>query len=104
LAISFRARRLNLEADLHAVRRLSTEGQHKSDQFIPIRFAFNNKLGKDDQLQLAFDAVVLSNLLSSGVNHGVIIHGTGHAARKINTSLHQQPSVFQQTCGACDVC
>ena len=87
LAVSFRAQRLNLEADLHGVRRMSMEGQHKSDQFIPIRFAFMNKLAKDDQLQLAFDAVALSNVLGSEVNHGIIIHGTDHATRKINTSL-----------------
>jgi predicted RecB family nuclease len=84
---SFRARWLNLEADLHAVRRVSMEGQQKSDEFIPIRFAFINKIGKDDQLQLGFDAVVLSNVVGSGVNHGIIIHGTDHATRKINTSL-----------------
>jgi predicted RecB family nuclease len=87
LAVSFRARQLNLEAELHAVRRVSMEGQHKSDQFIPIRFAFINKINKDDQLQLAFDAMVLSNVLGSGVNHGIIIHGTNHTTRKINTSL-----------------
>src|SRR5215472_14396796 len=87
MTVSFRARRLNLEADLHAVRRVSMEGHQKSDQFIPIRFAFINKIGKDDQLQLAFDAMVLSNALGSGVNHGIIIHGTDHATRKINTSL-----------------
>jgi CRISPR/Cas system-associated exonuclease Cas4 (RecB family) len=87
LAVSVRARRRNLEADLHAVRRVSMEGHYKSDRFVPIRFAFINKLGKDDQLQLAFDAVVLSNLLSSEVNHGIIIHGTDGATRKINTSV-----------------
>jgi predicted RecB family nuclease len=86
LAVSVRARQRNLEADLHAVRRVSMDGPHESDQFTPIRFAFINKLSKDDQLQLAFDAVVLSNLLSSGVNHGIIIHGTDRATRKINTS------------------
>jgi hypothetical protein len=86
LAVSFRARWLNLEADLHAVWRVSMEGQHKFDQFIPIRFAFTNKLGKDDQLQLAFDAVVLSNVLSSGINQGIIIHGTDHP--RVRSTLH----------------
>lgn len=86
LAVNFRARRPNLEAHLHAVQRVSMKGQHEVDQFIPIRFVFTNKLGRDDQLQLAFDRLVLSNLLSREVNLGIIIYGTAHAICKINIS------------------
>jgi len=44
-------------------------------QFIPIRFIFTNKLGKDDKLLLAFDAFVLSEMLGREVRFGKIIHG-----------------------------
>jgi hypothetical protein len=37
-----------LQSRLHAVERLLSEGRGKAAQFIPIRFIFANKLGKDD--------------------------------------------------------
>ena len=40
-----------------------SEGRGKVAQFIPIRFEFTNKLGKDEKLLLAFDAFVLSEML-----------------------------------------
>src|SRR5438105_4695342 len=45
-----------VESRLHAVERLPSEGRGKAAQFIPIRFIFTNKLGKDDKALLAFDA------------------------------------------------
>ena len=51
------------EARLHAVERVPSAGRGKAAQFIPIRFTFFNKLGKDDKLLLAFDAFVFSAVL-----------------------------------------
>jgi predicted RecB family nuclease len=76
----------NLEACLHAVERVPSEGRGKSARFIPVRFVFTNKLGKDEKLLLAFDASVLSEILGREVNLGKIIHGDNHAALKVKTS------------------
>ena len=76
----------NLETRLHAVERVPPEGRGKSAQFIPIRFVFTNKLGKDEKLLLAFDAFVLSEMLGREVSLGKIIHGDDHATLKVKTS------------------
>jgi predicted RecB family nuclease len=75
-----------LESRLHAVERVPSEGRRKPAQFIPIRFVFRNKLTKDDRLLLAFDAVVLSQMLGRAVGLGKIIHGDEHATLKVKTS------------------
>ncbi|MFN0075403.1 MAG: IS66 family transposase [Prosthecobacter sp.] len=75
-----------LESDLHAVERVSAAVQGKPAQFIPIRFIFANKLGKNDKLLLAFDAYVLSKSLGRDVNNGKIIHGDNDATMKIKAS------------------
>jgi hypothetical protein len=49
-----------LESSLDAVERVPPENRGKAAQFMPIRFIFTNKLGKDDKLLMAFDALVLS--------------------------------------------
>jgi predicted RecB family nuclease len=53
---------------------------------IPIRFVFTNKLGKDEKLLLAFDAIVLSEILGREVSVGKIIHGDNHATLKVKVS------------------
>jgi predicted RecB family nuclease len=75
-----------LESCLHAVERVPSEGRGKPAQFIPVRFVFRNKLTKDDRLLLAFDALVLSQVLGRMVSLGKIIHGDDHAALKVKTS------------------
>ena len=75
-----------LESRLHAVERVPSEGRGKPAQFIPIRFVFTNKLGKDDKLLLASDAVALSKALKREVSLGKIIHGDDHATLKVKTS------------------
>jgi hypothetical protein len=70
------------ESELHAVERAPSEGRGRSVQFIPIRFIFTNKLGKDDKLLLAFNAFVLSGMLGRDVRLGRIIHGGDHATQK----------------------
>ncbi|MCX6982781.1 MAG: IS66 family transposase [Verrucomicrobia bacterium] len=75
-----------LESELHAVERVPAAGRGKAAQFIPIRFVFTNKLGKDDKLLLALDAVALSKALKREVSLGKIIHGDDHATLKVKTS------------------
>ncbi len=74
------------ESELQAVERVPSEGRGKAAQFVPIRFIFRNKLTKDDKLLLAFDAMVLSQVLGREVNLGKIIHGDDHATLKVKTS------------------
>jgi predicted RecB family nuclease len=75
-----------LESRLHAVERVPSEGRSKPAQFVPIRFVFRNKLTRDDRLLLAFDALVLSQVLGRQVSLGKIIHGDDHATLKVKTS------------------
>jgi predicted RecB family nuclease len=75
-----------LESRLHAIERVPPEGRGKPAQFVPIRFVFRNKLTKEDRLLLAFDAVVLSEVLERAVSLGKIIHGDDHATLKVKTS------------------
>jgi len=75
-----------LETRLHAVERVPSEGRGKPAEFIPIRFVFTNKLGKDDKLLLAFDGYVLSESLGRAIAAGKIIHGDDHATLKVKTA------------------
>jgi len=72
-----------IETHLHAVERVPSVGRGKPAQFVPIRFVFRNKLTKDDRLLLAFDALVLSQVLGREVSIGKIIHGDDHATLKV---------------------
>jgi predicted RecB family nuclease len=74
------------ESRLHAIERVVSEGRGRSAQFIPIRFIFTNKLGKDEKLLLAFDAFALSEMIGREVSIGKIIHGDDHATQKVKTS------------------
>ncbi len=76
----------NLESSLHAVERVPSEGRGQPGQFTPIRFVFTNKLTRDDKLLLAFDALVLSEVLGRKVGQGKIIHGDGQATLKVKIS------------------
>ncbi len=75
-----------METRLHAVERVPSEGRGKPAQFIPIRFIFANKLTKDDKLLLAFDALVLSQVLGREISLGKIVHGDDHATLKVMTA------------------
>jgi predicted RecB family nuclease len=86
LVVDFVACACNLESHLHAVERVPSEARGKPAEFIPIRFVFTNKLTKDDQLLLGFDALVLSETLGQEVSRGKVIHGDDHATHKVNTS------------------
>ena len=75
-----------LESRLHAIERVVSEGRGKPAKFVPIRFIFRNKLTRDDRLLLAFDALLLSELLGREVILGKIIHGDEHATLKVKTA------------------
>ena len=63
LAIDVRWGTRELESHLHAVERIPSEGRGEPAQFIPYRFEFANKLAKEHKLLLAFDALLLSEVL-----------------------------------------
>jgi hypothetical protein len=77
--------KIHSESYIHAVERIPSEGRGKPAQFIPIRFIFTNKLGKDDKLLLAFDALVLSQVLGREVNFGKIVYGDDRATIAVKT-------------------
>lgn len=77
-----------VEDELHAVERVPAEGRGKAAQFIPIRFIFTNKLGRDDKLLLAFDALAFSKPLGREVTLGKINHGDDHATTITPCSGH----------------
>jgi len=86
LATNVLARIKMMESDVHAVERLPSEGRGKPAQFIPIRFDPTNKPGKDAKLLLAFDALLLSEMLGHEVSLGKLIHGDDYAVLNVNTS------------------
>lgn len=86
LAVDLVARAQNLESSLHAVNRAPSEGRGQPSQFTPIRFVFTNKLTRSDKLLLAFDALVLSEMLGRKVGLGKIIHGDNQATLKVKIS------------------
>ena len=86
LAIEYVVRSRNMESDLHAVERIPSEGRGKPPQFIPIRFVSTNKLNRDDKLLLAFDALLLAEMLGYEAGCGKLIHGDGQATLRVQTS------------------
>src|SRR5437879_11777634 len=86
LALDFPAQTPNLESRLHALERVPSEGRGKPAQFVPVRFIFTNKLARDDKLMLAFDALVLSEMLGREAGIGKIVHGDDGGALKVKTA------------------
>lgn len=85
-AVDFVASSKNLESNIHVLERIPSEWRGRSAQFIPIRFTFFNKLTRDDKLLLAFDALVLSEMLGLEVSLGRIIHGDNYCTLKVKPS------------------
>ena len=75
-----------IEARLHAIERVPPEGRGKPTKFVPIRFAFQNKLNNDERMILAFDALALSGVLGRPIGLGRIIHGEKQTMLKVKTS------------------
>ena len=86
LAVNQIARTSHLESIIHVVERVSRRARNNFE-LIPIRFVATNNLNKDDKLLLAFDAIVLSQILGSEVGIGKIIHGEDHATTIVNTGV-----------------
>jgi predicted RecB family nuclease len=84
LATGFRidARTEKLTSSIHAVEHLPSAG---AASIVPIRFVCTNRITRDDKLLLAFDSLVLSDILGRPVKSGKIIHGDQYATVKINT-------------------
>lgn len=76
----------SLESNIHAVERILYSDVGKLDQFIPICFVLTNKINRDDKLRLAFDTLILSEILGREITLGKIIYGEKYIATKINTS------------------
>jgi len=75
--------RVRIESRLHAVERIHGKAPSNPTQFLPIRFAFTNKLGKHNKLLLAFDALALSETLGRKISVGKIIHGDHHSTLRV---------------------
>jgi predicted RecB family nuclease len=71
---------------LQAVERVPSQGRGRPAQFNPVRFVFFNKLTKDDRLLVAFDALILSEVLGRKVSVGKIIHGDDHATLNVKVA------------------
>lgn len=86
LALDVLAQTESLESNIHAMERIPSEGRGKAAQFIPIRFIYKNKLTRNDKLLVAFDALVLSEVVGREVCVGKIIHGDDYSTLKVRTS------------------
>jgi predicted RecB family nuclease len=85
LAIDMSLKTTELESCLQAVERVPAEGRGGRAEFIPYRFEFANKLKKEHKLLLAFDAMLLSEVVGSEVSLGKIVHGDSQATLKVKT-------------------
>lgn len=86
LAVDFAARAEDLRCSCHAVERIPSAGRGLAAQFVPIRFAFRNKLTLHDKLLLAFDALVISRVLGREVALARIIYGDDRVTLKVEVS------------------
>ncbi len=86
LGIDLAVQSQELQCFCHAVEQIPSAGRGRTAQFVPIRFQFRNKLNRDDKVLLAFDARVLSEVLSRAVGLGKIVHGENYVTLKVKTS------------------
>ena len=63
-----------------------SDSGYATDNFIPIRFVFRNKLNICDRLLAAFDTTVLSELTGRVIDRGKIVHGENYMASSVDTS------------------
>ncbi len=86
IAIDLRLRTNNLKSACRLWRKCPPKDGAGSLQFVPYRFEFANKLTKNHKLSLAFDALVLSEVVGRKVSLGKIMHGDDHATLKVKLS------------------
>ena len=86
-AIDSEARSQNLQCACHALKCIPSLGRDRAAQFMPIRYVSRNKPTRDDKLLVAFDGVVLSEMLDRTIDNGRIIYGDHYAALQVKTSV-----------------
>src|SRR3954468_21784443 len=86
IAIDVRLRTNELESRLHAVERIASAGRGSTNQFIPYRFEFTNKLSRQHKLLMAFDTLALAETVGRAVTLGKVMHGDNHATLKVKIS------------------
>ncbi len=86
-AFGLTARPQNLESIIQVVERVPTANQGQNDGMIPIRFSPVNKLTKEKRLLVAFDSLVLSEMIGRKVRFGKIVHGDNYAVLKLKTDM-----------------
>jgi len=74
-ATQWETRSQNLQCACHAVER------------IPVRYVSHNKPTRDDKLLVAFDGLVLSEMLDRTIDRGRIIYGHYYATLQVKTSV-----------------
>ena len=85
LATNVPLRSDGLETRLHALERRPPE-RRRPAQFIPYHFNFSSKVTKNNELFLAFDALVLTKIVGREVSFGKIVHGDRTDVLKVNLS------------------
>jgi hypothetical protein len=85
LATNVPLRSDGLETCLQALERKPPE-RRRPAQFIPYRFKSSNKVTKNDKLSLAFDALVLAEIVGREMSFGKIVHGDRGNMLKVNLS------------------
>lgn len=75
----------NLETVIQVMERLPSMKRRQAVQVIPIRFTLFNKLTRNSRLQLAFDSLILSEMLGRKICLGKIVHGDEYTVVEVRT-------------------
>jgi len=67
----------------------SSAGRGRTAQFVPDSIPLQKQLNRDDKVLLAFDARVLSEVLSRAVASAKIVHGENYVTLKVKTSARR---------------
>lgn len=86
-AFGLTARTQYLESIIQVVERVPSANRGENYAIIPIRFSSVNKLTRENRLLLAFDSLVLSQMIGLKVHCGKIIHGDNYAVFKLKTDI-----------------
>ena len=86
IAIDVRLRTNELKSRLHAIERTASAGRGSTNQLIPYRFEFTNKLSRQHKLLVTFDSLALSETVGWAVTLGKVMHGDSRATLKVKIS------------------